>query len=180
MDLGATLCRRSNPRCNDCPVQQECAGYAQGVQNALPTARPKKQIPTRQVTMLLLQNSHNSVLLQQRPPVGIWGGLWCLPELVGEHSNDALLIWCKEVLGYTATIKNRIAPLRHSFSHFHLNITPVVAQLCGAGTTLHDDGNHTWYNPSNPDARGLAAPVKRLLESLISESSVQPHHSVNP
>ena len=174
MDLGATLCRRSQPRCHDCPVQQGCAGYAQGVQNTLPTARPKKQIPTRQVTMLLLQNSDNAVLLQQRPPAGIWGGLWCLPELEGEQSDEALLAWCKERLGYPATIKNRIAPLRHSFSHFHLNITPVVAQLKGVGTTLRDDGNQTWYNPARPDARGLAAPVKRLLESLGTKPNAHP------
>ncbi len=167
MDLGATLCRRSKPRCSDCPVQPGCEGYAQGLQNALPTARPKKDIPTRRVTMLLLQDQHNAVLLQQRPPTGIWGGLWSLPELEGDNSDATILLWCQQTLGYPALVASRAAPLRHSFSHFHLEITPVVAQISGPNSAVRDD-NNVWYNPATPDARGLAAPVKRLLESLIT------------
>ncbi len=167
MDLGATLCRRSKPLCGSCPVRDGCQGQAQGIQNQLPTPRPKKNIPTRRVTMLLLQDEHNAVLLQQRPPSGIWGGLWSLPELDAESSDADLIHWCKNELGYAATVVQRGTRVRHTFSHFHLEIAPVVARITGADNAIRDVSNRRWYNTAAPDTLGLAAPVKRLLEVLI-------------
>ena len=166
MDLGATLCTRSKPLCTFCPVQDGCEAYAQGLQNELPTPRPKKEIPTRRVTMVLLQDETNSVLLQQRPPAGIWGGLWSLPELEAESSDAAIMQWSQETLGCSATVIRRGEELRHTFSHFHLEIAPVVARVSSHTNQIRDSGNTIWYNPSAPEALGLAAPVKRLLEML--------------
>ena len=167
MDLGATLCTRSKPLCTFCPVRDDCQAYAQGLQNSLPTPRPKKEIPTRRVTMVLLQDEHNAVLLQQRPPTGIWGGLWSLPELDADSSDADIRQWCKQALGCTAKIEQHSELLHHTFSHFHLEIRPVIARISGGGNEIRDDSNSVWFNPSMPDARGLAAPVKKLLEMLI-------------
>lgn len=166
MDLGATLCTRSKPRCTECPVQRGCQAFAQGMQNQLPAARPKKALPTRRVTMVLLQDQNGAVLLQQRPPAGIWGGLWSPPELEAECSDSDIEKWCLSSLGLAARVTRHGDELRHTFSHFHLEITPVVARLTGAARQIRDDSNTLWFDPSAPAALGLAAPVKRLLEML--------------
>ncbi len=169
MDLGATLCRRSKPLCQICPMKSDCQALAQGRQHELPVSRPKKSIPTRRVAMLLLKNEQQQVLLQQRPPSGIWGGLWSLPELAADSSEKNILQWCERELGYKVQIEQRAKPLRHTFSHFHLDIEAIVARTSANANGVRDAGNAVWYNPANPDARGLAAPVKNLLHTLICQ-----------
>ncbi len=169
MDLGATICRRSKPLCPLCPQNSECAALAQGMQNQLPSPRPKKTLPTRTTTMLMLENRAGEILLQQRPPAGIWGGLWSFPELNQEQSNDALIQqWCLEQLGHDVAIEERWPSLRHSFSHFHLEILPVYLRSRGQQTQVADN-NSTWFSPATPANIGLAAPVKALLTQLSIE-----------
>jgi A/G-specific adenine glycosylase len=171
MDLGATVCRRSKPLCPLCPQQQSCEALAQGVQNQLPSPRPKKQLPTRTTTMLMLADDEGRVLLQQRPPTGIWGGLWSFPQLDQDNPSDAeIRRWCKKELGHQASISERWPVLRHTFSHFHLEIEPVRLQSKKALTQIAED-NATWYAPAAPAALGLAAPVKQLLEQLSLHSA---------
>jgi A/G-specific adenine glycosylase len=81
MDLGATVCTRSKPRCADCPLQDICVANATGRTNELPTRKPSLRIPEREATLLIIRNNLGQVLLEQRPPAGIWGGLQSLPEL---------------------------------------------------------------------------------------------------
>ncbi len=169
MDLGATVCRRSKPLCPLCPQNQHCQALAQGVQNQLPSPRPKKQIPTKATTMLMLDNGQGEILLRQRPPTGIWGGLWSFPELVDENPTaDTIQHWCSENLGQQVEITERWPVLRHTFSHFHLNIEPVYLHSKASVPQINDD-NSTWFSPATPVALGLAAPVKQLLQRLELE-----------
>lgn len=166
MDLGATVCRRSKPLCPLCPQNQQCQALVQGLQNQLPSARPKKQLPTKATTMLMLDNGQGQILLRQRPPTGIWGGLWSFPELASENPTaDTIQQWCSENLGHHVEITERWPVLRHSFSHFHLNIEPVYLQSQKTVPQISDD-NSTWFSPAAPAALGLAAPVKQLLQRL--------------
>ena len=91
MDLGAMVCTRSKPQCNQCPLSNSCQAAAQQQQLDYPGKKPKKIIPTRHATFLLLQNQSQQILLQQRPPTGIWGGLWCLPQC---DMPDNISKWC--------------------------------------------------------------------------------------
>lgn len=168
MDLGATLCTRSKPLCPACPMKKDCQALAQGVQNQLPVPRPKKEIPTRRVVMLLLKNRQQQVLLQQRPPSGIWGGLWSLPELESGCDEKTIQQWCKKELGYSVQIELRGKQLRHTFSHFHLEIEPIVAKIKTNTSRINDSDNAIWYNTDQPEALGLAAPVKKLLHTLAT------------
>ena len=79
MDLGATLCTRSRPDCGECPMRGLCVAEREGSQARLPTAKPSRQIPERQSTVSIFFDG-SSVLLERRPPTGIWGGLLALPE----------------------------------------------------------------------------------------------------
>lgn len=160
MDMGATLCTRSKPSCLLCPLQQNCQAYLQGKTATLPSPRPKKILPVKQTLMLLIQDEDNRILLRQRPPSGIWGGLWSLPET--SDLRDAV-----SETGLAIDIDSAVPmePVRHTFSHFHLDITPVKVSLQDKDLTNHvmEEPATLWYNLRQPQKVGLAAPVKKLL-----------------
>jgi len=166
MDLGATLCRRSQPACEQCPMQSDCQAHAQNRQGELPTPKAKKNIPVRAATLLLLRNQRGEVLLQQRPPSGIWGGLWSFPELPAASSDRAIQQWSQHTLGHTIAIHQRWPTLRHTFSHFHLDIEPVVAQLKNSAPAIKEADQSQWHPPEHTARFGLASPVKKLLSRL--------------
>ncbi|MGB8326770.1 MAG: A/G-specific adenine glycosylase, partial [Steroidobacteraceae bacterium] len=92
MDLGATLCTRSRPLCALCPLATDCVARRQGRQTEFPAPRrsaPHGMRRAKRVVMLLARARDQSVLLEKRPPRGIWGGLWCLPEFASEAAARA-------------------------------------------------------------------------------------------
>jgi len=166
MDLGAGVCNRGRPDCQSCPVSEHCQAHRLGQQRDFPHPRPRKALPVRTTQMLLLQDNDGQILLQQRPPTGIWGGLWSLPE----RPDDAMPAerWIRQRFG--GTLIGSGTPLRHTFSHFHLDITPLLARI-DASPPLMDDGRSLWYNPSKPKSLGLAAPIMKLLARLQTETT---------
>ena len=161
MDLGATLCTRAQPNCGRCPVRVGCAAFKSGNQADYPTRRPKKAMPVRSVAMLLIANEQQELLLEKRPPTGIWGGLWGLPEL----ATDAdIKRWCRSELGLKVERSCAWPMLRHTFSHFHLDITPVHAEVSELQSRVMEGTRRLWYKPDSDDERGLAAPVAQLIE----------------
>ncbi|MEW8692908.1 MAG: A/G-specific adenine glycosylase [Candidatus Thiodiazotropha endolucinida] len=163
MDLGATCCVRGKPHCDTCPLAQSCQALAEGDVSRYPAPKPKKVLPVRVTRMLILTDPAGDILLEQRPPSGIWGGLWSLPECPPEQPLKA---WCREVLGCDVEERDHLQPRRHTFSHFHLDITPVVAVVKNPAKGLMDAGLRVWYKLSQPDDRGLAAPVSRILREI--------------
>ena len=161
MDLGATVCRRARPDCAHCPVSTACRAYALGEPWAYPTPAPRRRLPVKKTAMLIIRDGRGRVLLQRRPPVGLWGGLWGFPEC---NACDVTL-WCRRTLGLVVRPETPMSPLRHSFSHFHLDITPIAARAINASQAM-ENAHTVWYNPNQPDERGFAVPVKRLLDQL--------------
>jgi A/G-specific adenine glycosylase len=162
MDLGATLCVRGKPDCGRCPFGSDCVANATGRQRELPAARPKKVVPTRRTWMLVLRDG-GAVLLERRPPAGIWGGLWSLPEAADESS----LIERARALGAAGT-PARLAPLTHAFTHFRLDIEPRVVELGKAPLTGGEvgDDDSAWVPLADIDAYGVPAPVRKLLNAI--------------
>jgi len=170
MDLGATVCTRGGPDCPRCPLCASCRAHILGRVADFPAPRPRKVIPVRRTTMLLLSNPAGAILLQRRPPTGIWGGLWSLPEYADDTTDEATLHhWCRQRLGYEVDAVRHWPTFRHTFSHFHLDVTPVHGQVKDASSGVMEGGATVWYNTRQPDARGLAAPVKRLLAVVANK-----------
>ena len=173
MDLGATVCTRSQPRCAACPLAEDCQARAAGRQADFPGRRPRKALPERHTRMLLLRDAEGQVLLEQRPPTGIWGGLWSLPECPPEADLHA---WSREILGVELDAVCDGAPLSHTFTHFRLHIQPVHARLRdtanahGTGGGIMEAAARVWYNTRLPADLGLPAPVKSLLADLGAET----------
>ena len=164
MDLGATLCTRANPACERCPVEDDCIARQQDRIADFPGVRPARARPQREVVWLVLRR-HESVLLEQRPAAGIWGGLWGFPEFTSlAQAERALqdLRGSAPALGEIAVA----ATITHSFSHFDLAITPLFADLELEGARVMEGPAQTWYNSRAPAELGLAAPVATLLRSL--------------
>ena len=160
MDLGATVCTRKAPACLLCPLSQDCRARAVGEPEAYPEPKPPKRLPVCRTRMLLLE-SDQGVLLQRRPPTGIWGGLWSLPEAPAE---DDPLAHCREQLGLEAAVPEYWPAFRHTFSHYHLDIEPVRLRVAGDAGRVMTGGEAIWYNERTALDRGLAAPVSRLLQ----------------
>ena len=165
MDLGAMICTPRRPRCDRCPLADGCAAHDQGRESDYPAPKPRRDLPVRATRMLLLRGAEGEVLLERRPPVGVWGGLWSFPECSLEVD---IADWCRERLGLEVTVETPWNVLRHGFSHFQLDITPVPATVIGSGGTVMEGERFVWYNTRCPDDRGVAAPVRRLLAALSS------------
>ena len=143
---------------------QQCRARAEGEPTAYPHSRPRARLPSRKVVMLLVHDGRGRVLLESRPQSGIWGGLWGLPEYADRQAaEEGLAVWFGDNYQEIAVWPER----RHSFSHFHLLITPVVIKLAGRQEWVMDGSSRVWYNTDKPDQRGVAAPVSRLIEELI-------------
>ncbi|GMQ87902.1 MAG: A/G-specific adenine glycosylase [Gammaproteobacteria bacterium] len=167
MDLGATLCRRSKPECAACPLRSTCEAHRQQRQKDFPSARPRRNLPVREVHMLLLQNPDREIYLEQRSASGIWGGLWGFPEF---DTREDLTGWCDQRTIARDTDVQIWPVVRHTFSHFHLDITPCCMQLKNPMFSVMEAGNGLWYNTRQPEALGFAAPVTRLLARLEKSS----------
>ncbi len=162
MDLGAMVCTRSKPDCGQCPVSDSCAAYHQGNPQDYPGKKPKKDKPVKSVQLMMLRNRSGQWLLEQRPATGIWGGLWSFPEIDSEQNVEE---YWRETYAQTVVINERWDSFRHTFSHYHLDITPVMADLTSETNQVGERANY-WYDVEQPGAIGLAAPVKQLLEKL--------------
>ena len=162
MDLGATVCVRRRPLCNACPLADGCSARLTGRQEELPAPRPRRDRPARATCMLLAVRDRQYVLLERRPPHGLWGGLWGLPEFA---SSEAAHGWCTRELRVTSAVPQRLSRLRHAFTHFDLEIEPVRID-CDGSDAMESD-RFVWYNPAAPQSLGIAAPVRTLIDSTI-------------
>lgn len=180
MDIGAIVCTQTKPKCSLCPLEKECVANQTGQQAQFPTKKPKKTLPVRQSYFLLLRNGQK-VLLEQRELSGLWGGLYCFPQFDSQDQLEQAL--------QQQGIKHyqHLPTFRHTFSHFHLDIYPIVADYIpqereamenddcykvkereGEYLTSIQNLPKYWYDLTQTEVHqiGLATPVKNLLLQL--------------
>ncbi len=167
MDLGATLCTRSKPQCNICPIKEDCQALATGVATDFPIKKPKKSIPTKHTKMLVLQNPEAQVLLEKRPSSGIWGGLWSLPE----SQEDAITLMAEQRFQVTIESQEPLTSFRHTFSHYHLEISPYKLNIL-SGSQVNETGKYQWYSLDDAMALGLPTPIRTILSSLALQENL--------
>jgi A/G-specific adenine glycosylase len=166
MDLGATICLRSSPLCPQCPLSENCLALKQNLTKEIPGKKPKKVLPVKTVTMLVLQNENGEVLLEKRPSSGIWGGLYSLPELAAIDGHPAF-----EAVKSPTQAKPALPAIRHTFSHYHLDISLVRYNGASKPNRIAESSGWLWYSLDQTNQIGLAAPIKKLLLHLASENS---------
>lgn len=164
MDLGATVCTRSKPGCRSCPVSDTCAALELDAVNDFPQRKPAKDKPLRR-THMLLAHINGAVYLQRRPAKGIWGGLWSLPELGSAKDVNQ---WCERELNARPEELVHWNTMRHSFTHYDLDIQPIAVRLSKQSSTVRDTDDSVWYEIGSPPPGGIAAPVNKLIQTLRS------------
>jgi len=160
MDLGATICLRARPRCEACPVARDCVARQEGRIAELPAPRPKRPLPQRAVTVLLLERT-GEVLLERRPSTGIWSGLWSLPEL--ERGRDAAA-HCRARFGVDVMLQRALPPIEHGFTHFRLTLHPQPCAVRAGGHRAEEPGL-LWLPLAEVSGAALPAPIKKLLRT---------------
>ncbi|MDA8256242.1 MAG: A/G-specific adenine glycosylase [Betaproteobacteria bacterium] len=165
MDLGASVCARSKPRCAACPLADICVARAEGRTAELPEAKPRRAIPLRHATLLVLLDDKR-VLLETRPPTGIWGGLLSLPELPAE--TDAAL-WAERNFNCTVLAVSPAPTLVHAFSHFRLQIAPLLLQVNPLAGAM--EPGRQWLPLSALEGAALPTPVRTILDAVYASGS---------
>ncbi len=173
MDLGSTVCTRTNPACDVCPLSADCKALRFSTIDQFPGKKPGKEKPVKTVRMPIIQNSSGEVLLEKRPPSGIWGGLYSLPEFEVKPLKDASgkpgkasALVCGPGLPVDYAEEKELPALRHTFSHYHLDITPVLGRVKNEAGQVAESGAWLWYPLDQSLEVGLAAPIKKILSQL--------------
>ena len=163
MDLGATLCTRTRPRCDACPVADDCVARRDGRIDELPSPRPSKRLPQRALRVLLVERT-GEVLLEKRPATGIWGGLWSLPEV---PVDTDVVGHCRARFNATVVVQDELPPVEHGFTHFRLTLHPshVVVRNWPAGV---EAPGQLWLSPADAIGAALPAPIRKLLRGLAT------------
>lgn len=151
MDLGATLCTRNKPKCEICPVSTSCQALAQNMTNKLPTPKPRKVLPEKSTTMLVMMNG-DEVMLEKRPQTGIWGGLWSFPEVDVAPINVQLL-----------------PKLTHTFTHFKLHIQPQLMHTAKDQQIM--EPRTIWLNIDDAIGAAIPTPVRKILLNLKDKNT---------
>src|SRR5574338_1040511 len=163
MDLGATVCTRARPACERCPLADLCVALRGGRQGELPAPRPRRTPPRRASRMAVLVRD-GAVLLERRPPAGLWGGLLALPE-IPEDTDPAA--WAAQALGLGTAPPRPLPTLTHAFTHFTLEIRPELLEVSGTDS-LRETGVH-WQALAELQEAALPTPVRRILEARSEE-----------
>ncbi len=155
MDLGSSICTRTKPKCTVCPINTSCKALKTKCVNTLPTSKPRKVLPEKNTTMLVMMQG-NHVMLEKRPPSGIWGGLWSFPE---EESNG---------IKYLIEKKNSelLEPLTHMFTHFKLHIQPKLVRMTAKNEYQINQSNTIWLDLDEAIAAAIPTAVRKILLSL--------------
>ncbi|BCG65903.1 MAG: A/G-specific adenine glycosylase [Methyloprofundus sp.] len=167
MDLGATLCTRSKPKCNVCPLALDCQALQQEIVHELPTPKTSKKIPIKTSVFIIVVNKDNEFLLEKRAPIGIWGGLWSVPEL---EQAKQLRQWS---LSKSLTIisQQTLALRRHTFSHYHLDYLPILLYVDNPINNVMEAGSTLWYKHQHTKNIALPAPIKQLFDEIKEDDN---------
>jgi len=160
MDLGATVCRRSKAACGHCPVSSDCRALQEGIVEHLPARKPATSVSNVTLYMLIVRDEQGRVLLEKRPPAGIWGGLWCLPQ--GDRQADI-----EARLGSAALRPAALPAFEHRLSHVRMSIQPLLADAMDP-RQVQCAASLEWFEPARLPQLGLPKPVTDLLNRLHS------------
>jgi A/G-specific adenine glycosylase len=159
MDLGATLCTRAAPRCDDCPLRATCVARRDSRIAQLPAARARRP-PEQRVAHWLIVVRDDAVLLEARPPAGVWGGLLAPPAF----DTRRALAQALRALGIEARPR-AWRQRRHAFTHFTLTFTPHVLPA-PTGVLYVAEPGRIWLPLSTLDSAALPTPVRALLADV--------------
>lgn len=175
MDLGAAVCTPRNPDCASCPLIALCMGFREGLQKELPVRGPRSPLPQRQAVAALLLDPAGRLLVLQRPPRGLLGGLWKFPggeRAPGESLEKAAKRTVREETGLGIVVKKRLFAVTHTYSHFRLTLHVIRCALEGAGSRGQLGGGVRWAGKSDIEALAFSRAERKVLQTIEKGTSV--------
>jgi A/G-specific adenine glycosylase len=166
MDLGATVCTRHRPKCSACPLAADCIARHENRVADLPAARTARDRPRRRTAVLIVRDETGAVLLEPRPPSGIWGGLISLPEFEDSASDANLIDGAAARFGIAVRLGRSLPELRHEFTHYTLLMQPRLARATTACATA--DATARFVGREALGGTALPAPIRRLLLAVFA------------
>lgn len=146
-----------------CPLQDDCAARRDGLVDALPTPKPGKALPEREATALLLENADRQILLQRRPPTGIWASLWTLPQA---ETDGGMRAWFAAHIDGNYDRADEMPLIVHTFSHYRLHLQPLRIRKVALRPVVRDNDDLRWVARADLASLGLPAPIRKLLDAL--------------
>lgn len=162
MDLGAEVCIRK-PRCESCPLSKFCLAHQLGIEKDIPTTAIKKIRPVKKITFLIVKNDEH-ILLEKRAENGFWAGLYCFPILTDFVTFEDIQLYCKNTYGFNIKSIKKSEPFRHTFTHFHMDILPIIIHIDQRSVNQHK--KYIWYISKSNLKVGIPAPVASLMKNL--------------
>ena len=156
MDVGSLLCKRTNPLCVQCPLENDCLAKKDGVEGLLPKKSPKKVKPKRSVYWAYIKNDKGEVLLENRTKNGVWEGLWAFPEFQKKRDRQNFL----ERFQTSCKLTDKETTFSHSFSHYDLNINIVTLEV---RSNQIKENDKAWFNSKDIINVGIPAPINKIL-----------------
>jgi A/G-specific adenine glycosylase len=161
MDLGATVCLRSRPRCDMCPVHEDCIARIEHRIGELPAPRPAKALPHREVRVLVIERD-GALLFEKRPGRGVWGGLWSLPECaIGDDARAVV----RTRFGADVDLRDALPPIDHGFTHYALTMHPQRMRASQWPPSAEEPGI-AWLTPHAALGAALPSPIRKLVLAL--------------
>lgn len=157
MDLGSTCCTRRKPQCAKCPVSAGCIALRDERQDELPEPKPRATIPHRSATFALIFDGQR-LLLERRPPTGIWGGLLVPPE--GDIDPTLTRI------GLSSHSREVLPELKHAFTHYRLTLQPVLCRV--APQSAVSENSLLWIDLSAAAKAGVPTPIAKLIKQITT------------
>jgi len=165
MDLGATVCTPRNPSCVICPLMNGCRGRALGIAEELPQRRPKSDKPTRRGLAFVLMRKDGAVLLRKRPAKGLLGGMDEVPSSAWREGTLSIADALKEA-PVPANWKVLEGGIRHTFTHFHLELTIARAIAATSGLARLAPGTD-WVTVDKMTERALPTVMRKVIAHAI-------------
>lgn len=168
MDLGASICLPKNPRCSLCPLQTYCQAFAAGVQEERPVLPAKQKTPHYTVTAAIIQRGQK-ILLAQRPPEGLLGGLWEFPggkQETGESLPQALKREIEEELACQIEVGTSFGVYKHAFTHFKITLHAFLCKLSRGEPYPVEASQIVWVTPSQLTDYPMGKVDRQIAEKL--------------
>ncbi len=173
MDLGRAVCVPRRPDCNHCPVQSFCLAFARNTQALRPVKKKKAPLPTIRAAAAVIRDAEGRILLAQRPPDGLLGGLWmlpggnCEPE---ENDTDCLRRSLRQSLGIEISVAEEMASAAQTFTHFHLSLRAFACQLIAGVPQSATGTNLVWASAAELAQYGMGKADRQIVNALADPS----------